>query len=296
MAITRNFADVRTKNAVDKLLFGDDTYDVPEGRELRRSRTFEDFIFGSQPQPSPRPSPRPSPGSGNRVQRINLLSRPSPEMKARKIKFTKSEENLDWDDDNKFERGRKLSESRNDRGRKVSEIVQRSENLDWDEDNKFERGRKMFESRNVQGRKVSENKAEIVQRFEKNDTGVQKVENFYQKNAATPNERKFEQKSERKFDKQSRPKTTSAFLLDFQRKFVDQRLENLSRRDPRKRSGGPMTRTKSLSQLRDSPQPKHVSKTISTNFELEEFESESAELLEPNHPRFAPQKRRETKL
>jgi len=256
----RNYSsfDGHTKNAVDKLLFGDygndATYDVPEGRELRRTRTFEGFIFGSQP--SSRPSPRPSPGAGNRAHKINLLSRPSPEMKARKMKISKSEENLDWEDEDKVEKGRKMSE------------------------NKIEKGRKF-----------SENKVETVQKFEKNESGVLKAENFYQK--APQNETKVVPKAERKFDKQSRPKTTSAFLFDLQRKVSDQRLENRTKRNPRPRPG-PMTRAKSLSQLRDSPQPKHLGKTISTNFELEEFDSESAELLESN-PRLAVQ-RKETRL
>jgi hypothetical protein len=252
--------DGTTKNAVDKLLFGDDdeddVYDVPEGRDLRRSRTFEDFVFGSRS--SLPPSPKPSPKTGRRPNKSAWLSRPSPEMKARRLKISRSAESLDSETGNGTTFDRKLF------------------------------------------RPEVEASVDFVrtEKFENNTSGNRRIENDYDK--ITKSENKFEKSSpsDKKFDRNRRPPAASPFFIDFQRKFVSRRIAAEPSRTSRP-GNGPMTRAKSLGQLRQPPQPRRrgsgkLVKTVSTTFQSENFESESAELLAPNSTSAV--QRKETRL
>jgi hypothetical protein len=124
---TRKRFDGTTKNAVDKLLFGDDVgviYDVPEGRELRRNtRTLDDFLFGTRP---------PSPGNRGRAR----TSRTSPEVKNRKLAASRSAELVDGSDDGMPDsmpifqdapRGKKLMQKSETSGRGTSDRVRKAE-------------------------------------------------------------------------------------------------------------------------------------------------------------------------
>lgn len=189
---------------------------------------------------------------------IEIQSKPDKSITKKPDKQFESNLNFTKKSDNKFERG-------NDSSQRVDDKSERSQNFAKKSENEFET--ESFEGKNL---------------FEKNrSTTSKKVENRDAKNRPP----------EKRFDKNSRARTTSAFLLDFQRKVVDQRSENLSRRrNARQKSNGPMTRAKSLSQLRDSPQERrkpNLGKTISTTFEF--VESDSAELLDSN-PRLARRK------
>lgn len=193
---------------------------------------------------------------------VNLLSRPSPELTARRLKISRSVESLG---DTEDESG------------SLEQLPERKVQVTFDP---------------------------VVKNQSGNYDAI-RPENDYSKIPKTENKLQNGSDGGRADRGRRRPPptlTTAPFFLDFQRKFVTKRKENELRRTSSRQQPrvGPMTRAKSLGQLRDSPQlqPRNgrkVGRTISTTFELEEFEPESVELLDSN-PRPAAAPRKETRL
>ena len=247
---------------------------------------------------------------------MNLLSRPSPEMNARKKILSRSDEQMDGNAKiGFFERPKREAKTQNNSCR---------------DDDDFEKPKREVKFANSDDQK---NEFERSNREAKSSKNVDRNDDFEKANRETKisnieetNEDNFERpKREVKFQKSSssqRPKTTTAFLLDFQRKIVQRenvgdrrprRIENESRQtsiqrnenpnqEPRQTSrqrNGKMIRAKSLSQLllppRESPKRnRKLEKAIST-FEFEEFHPESEELLSSN-PKVHFVQRKETRL
>ena len=276
---------------------------MPEGRELRRSRTFDDFMFGSPP------SPGRSPGTGKRKQ-MNLLSRPSPDMNAaRKKVLSRSDEKVNDNHRNDFFERPKKDIWKDDVEEPKREIT--TSKLD-EKNNEFERTKR--EAKNV----------DRNDHFERRETESRETKSS---NIETINDDNFERpKREVRFQKSSnsqRPKTTTAFLLDFQRRVIQKenagdrrprRVENESRQTSRPRNGnasqelrqnsrprnGNMLRAKSLNQLflapRESPKrSRKLEKAVST-FEFEEFHPDSDTELLSSNPKVFVVQRKETRL
>ncbi len=160
--------------------------------------------------------------------------------------------------------------------------------------------------------------------FERKETETRETKSSY---IEAVNDDNFERpKREVRFQKSSnsqRPKTTTAFLLDFQRRIIQKenvgdrrprRVENESRQTSRPRNGnasqelrqnsrprnGNMLRAKSLNQLflapRESPKrSRKLEKAVST-FEFEEFHPESDTELLSSNPKVFVVQRKETRL